>query len=163
MTSSEEMDAKVFTTEKIARLLFLPEWRVVRFAQVKDYRITPHYGVAAGPGSRRLYSLENVCEIALAWWLLQAGLQVKAIGHVLEHVRSQGGLNHFVTSLKHIDTYMGVIRTSQGKKVMQDVAYIHDWEQLKKIFAHSQFGNVLVIPVGLNFAILQKMIEKAKG
>ena len=84
------MDPRVFTTEKIARLLELPEWRVVRFAQVPGYGIRPAWGEASGPGSRRLYSLENVCEIALASWLVQAGLRVEVIGRVLKQMWKQG-------------------------------------------------------------------------
>jgi hypothetical protein len=161
MTDDLQLDAKVFTTEKIAKVLFLPEWRVVRFAQMKDYGIIPQYAEASGPGSRRLYSLENVCEIALAWWLLQAGLQVKPIGQVLAQVRRQGGLKHFVTSVKNLDTYMGVIRSPKGKKVNQDAVYLFDWDQLKKIFElqQSPLKSVLIIPISLNFAILRNLLD----
>ena len=159
-----EMDApKIFTTDKIAKLLLLPEWRVVRFAQVREYGIIPEYGEASGPGSRRLYSLENLCEIALASWLLQAGLQVKAIAYVLAQVRKQGGLSHFVTSFKHNDTYLGVIRSPAGKKVNQEAVYLHDWEQLRKIFKNTTHLSVLVIPIGLNFAILHSFLDRQMG
>jgi hypothetical protein len=153
------MDARIFSTEKIAKLLKLPEWRVVRFAQVKDYGITPYYWEGTGPGSRRLYSLENLCEMALASWLLDAGLQVKAIGRVLAQVRLQGGLSHFMTSDKHYGVYLGVVRAPKGKNVLQDAVYLRNWEQLEKILGHARNTSVLVLPVGLSFAILQRQLN----
>jgi len=157
------MDSKVFTTEQIAKLLLLKPWRVVRFAEVKDFGITPHYGVPDGPGSRRLYDIENLCEIALAAWLLEAGLQVKAIGQVLAQLRRQGGLSHFVTSYKHGETYLGIIRYPGGKKVSQDAVYLHEWKQLSKIFAHALHTSVLVIPIGLNFGMLHSFLDHKLG
>src|SRR5271169_1908118 len=85
---------QIFTTEKVARIADLKEWQVVRFAQNSKFGITPTFGNAAGPGSRRLYGLENVCQMALASWLLQAGLRVDVIGRVLKQVRKQGDLKH---------------------------------------------------------------------
>jgi hypothetical protein len=159
------MDAKIFTTEKIARVLDLPEWRVVRFAQVPGFGIRPEWGEATGPGSRRLYSLENVCQIALAWWLLQAGLRVAVIGRVLKQMHKQGGLSHLLNLRGNqvLSTYLGVIRGPKGKTASQDAVYIHNWEHLENAVTSEPFKSVLVIPIGLSFHQLRMSLEEQKG
>src|ERR1700730_14111829 len=115
------MDSRIFTTEKVARILEAPEWRVVRFAQMVAYGIKPAFAEASGPGSRRLYNLENVCEIALALWLTQAGLRVEVIGRALKKVRAQG-LSHYLDLPwdKAVGIYLGVVRAPKGKKTSQE-------------------------------------------
>jgi hypothetical protein len=150
------MDAtRVYTTEKIARILGLPEWRVVRFAQVPAYGIKPTLGEAAGPGSRRLYSLEDVCEIALGWWLVQAGLRAKVIGHVLKQVRKLGGLSrHLDRDLPEaFNTYMAIVRKQKGKTTAQDV-YIRDWQTLGDILKKDLFSSALIIDLGPRFQLM---------
>src|SRR2546426_8990523 len=130
------MDPRIFTTEKAAEVLGLPEWRVVRFAQIKKYGITPAFAEAAGPGSRRLYNLENVCEMALAYWLIQAGLRIEVIGRVVKQVRRRGGLSHLLAQdrSKAQTRYLGVIRTPRGKIMGQESVDIESWEHLNNIF-----------------------------
>jgi len=154
------MDSPVFTTERIAEVLKLPTWRVVRFAQVEDYGITPYYADASGPGSRRLYSLENVCEIALASWLVQAGLQVKVIGRVLEQVRKQGGLSHLL-SPDEFKTYLGVVRSPNGKSSSQETVFIRNWKHLEDASHRYPFTSVLLVPIGLNLYQLNARLERA--
>lgn len=152
---------QVFTTEKIAKIAGLPEWRVVRFAQNPKFGITPAFGAAAGPGSRRLYNLENVCQIVLASWLLQAGLRVELIGRVLKQVRKQGDLKHRLkqSSDKSKDVYLGVIRTPKGKIAEQEAVFIHSWEHLQSIFERNWDTSVLVVPIGLRLHVLGNVLE----
>jgi DNA-binding transcriptional MerR regulator len=81
----------VFTTEQVTTLLGLnvkkDKWRVVRFAQSREYGITPSISEASGPGSRRLYDIENVCQIALALRLLETGLRPRVIGEIIRKLR----------------------------------------------------------------------------
>ena len=166
------MDARVFTTERIAKITRLPEWRVVRFAQDPKFGITPAFGAAAGPGSRRLYNLENLCQMALASWLLQAGLRVEVIGRVLKQVLKQGDLKHRLKQPpeKAKDVYLGVIRTPKGKTAEQEAFFIQSWEQLQTIFRRDWETSVLVVPIGMRFVVLgnvldelAKMDQKEKG
>jgi DNA-binding transcriptional MerR regulator len=156
-----QMDAKVFTTEKVARILRVPEWRVVRFAQNRKYGIQPAYGQAAGSGSRRLYNVENVCEMALASWLTEAGLRVEVIGRILKQVRNQGGL------ARHLDptweeetfhTFLAIVRKldADGKLRAQDAVYIHDWEWLGNTLKHTVFSSALVMDLGRRFWMLSR-------
>jgi hypothetical protein len=156
------MDAsKIFTTEKISELLKLPEWRIVRFAQIKAYGIKPAFSEAAGPGSRRLYDLENVCEIALISWLLNAGFRGELIGRVLRAIREQGGLSHLwlEPSGKMKDQYLGIIRKPKGKITGQPVVFIQSWAHLQRIFEQESDASVLIIPAGLRFQVLAKRME----
>ncbi len=87
----------VFTTEELTTLLGLDpkkdKWRVVRFAESREYKIVPSIKLASGSGSRRLrYDLENVCEFALALHLLQTGLRSYVIGDVIQQLRKKGKL-----------------------------------------------------------------------
>jgi hypothetical protein len=152
------MDATVFTTEKIARIIGVPEWRVVRFAQDRGFGITPAFGDAAGPGSRRLYNVENVCEMALASWLIQAGLRVEVIGRVLKQIRKQGGLTgHLNAELRReaLDTYLAIIRKPKGKITGQEAVYIRDWERLGNILKQEWESSALVIDIGRRFQLLK--------
>jgi DNA-binding transcriptional MerR regulator len=158
------MDAKIFTTERVAKILGLPEWRIVRFAQFKKYGITPALVEASGPGSRRLYNTENVCEMALAAWLTQAGLRIDVIAHVLQQVREQGGLSRYVdeaSEQESLGTYLAIVRKPKGKirnitnqKTSQEAVYIHDWERLGRILKQQPFSSALVIDVGIRFQLL---------
>ncbi len=157
------MDAKVFTTEKVARILGVPEWRVVRFAQIKKYGITPAYGQAAGSGSRRLYNVENVCEMALASWLTEAGLRIEVIARVLTQVRNQGGLARYLDEKweqETLHTYLAIVRKPKGKptsKVMgQDAVFIHDWEWLGNTLEKDFFSSALIIGIGRRFRMLSR-------
>ncbi len=156
------MDAKIFTTEKAAKLLGLPEWRIVRSVQMKAFGISPAFADAEGPGSRRLYDLENVCEFALASWLLQAGLRTDVIGRVLKKVRGMGGLSHHITQENAATKayYLGVSRTPRGSITRQDAFEIRDWHQMEAIFREDKDVSLLVIPVGLRLIALGEQLRQ---
>ncbi len=139
----------------------MPEWRVVRFAQTDAYGIKPAFADATGPGSRRLYNLENVCEIALALWLTQAGLRIEVIGRALKKARIQG-LSHYLSlpSSKAKSTYLAVVRAPKGKITGQEVVVIQSWEQLENIFDFDRNPNssALIIPVGTQFMLLNRRL-----
>jgi DNA-binding transcriptional MerR regulator len=161
------MDARIFTTEKIARILEAPEWRIVRFAQLKKYGIRPALVQASGPGSRRLYNVENVCEMALALWLTQAGLRIDVIGRVLQQVREQGGLSRYLdedSERESLRTYLAIIRKLKGKftsitnqKTIQEAVYIRDWERLGNILTQEHFSSALVIDVGFRLQFMRRI------
>ena len=87
----------VFTTDELTTLLGLDpkkdKWRVVKFAESREYKIVPSIKLASGSGSRRLYDLENVCEFALALHLLQVGLRSQVIGNAIQKLRKKGKLS----------------------------------------------------------------------
>ena len=156
------MVATIFSTEKVARLLELPDWRVVRFAQKKEYGITPRYAEAEGTGSRRLYDLENVCEMALASALVEAGLRIQVIGRVVKQVRRMGGLSYLLSMpIEKLKTqYLGVVRSPKGKIMGQEAVFVQSWEQLQNIFERNRKASLLVFPVGLRFFALALHLER---
>ena len=105
---------------------------------------------------RRLYSLENVCEIALASWLVDAGLRVDLIGRVLKQVRGMGGLSHLCTDdfANSKDVYLGIIRTPKGKRTSQQAVFIQSWAHLQNVFNQDSEASVLVIPLARRFELL---------
>jgi hypothetical protein len=92
----------VFTTDELTTLLGLDpkkdKWRVVKFAESREYKIVPSIKLASGSGSRRLYDLENVCEFALALQLLQVGLRAKVIGSVIQKLRKEGKMRTYLNN-----------------------------------------------------------------
>ena len=87
----------LLTTAQVAEVLELPEWRVIKFAQGKEYGIKPAFSTGKGSGSRRLYSLENVFQFGLALRLLETGLRSKVIGRVIRMLREQEMLKDKLT------------------------------------------------------------------
>jgi len=155
---------KIFTTEKIAQILEVSQWRVVRFAEIKKFGITPALDEGKGSGRRRLYDLENVCEMALASWLLEAGLRIEVVGRALSRMRRQGGLSYLLEQpdAKVQDSYLGVIRAPRGKITGQEAVFLQSWEQLIKIFARDSDASVLIIPVGLRFLSLKRRLAEQR-
>ena len=85
MATSKEF----FTTEQVVQLLGLKpkdKWRIIKFVEGKEYGIEPAMIMGKGLGSRRLYDLENVCQIAVALALLEAGLRPAVIGDALHRL-----------------------------------------------------------------------------
>jgi len=72
-----------FQTSDVARLIGMPERRLIKFVESPGYGIKPSVRVKAGKGAPRLYSQKDVLSIALAWWLFQAGFRSQVIGRVL--------------------------------------------------------------------------------
>lgn len=72
-----------FQASEVARLIGMPERRLIKFVESPGYGIKPSVRVRAGKGAPRLYSQNDVLSIALAWWLFQSGFRSKAIGRVL--------------------------------------------------------------------------------
>jgi DNA-binding transcriptional MerR regulator len=160
------MEPQVFTAQKVARLLRLPEWRVVRFAQIKKYGIRPEFGEAEGSGSRRLYSLENVCEMALAVWLLEAGLRIEVIGRVLKQVRKQRRLSDlWEKDYSEIrDICLAIARAPKATKLKgPETVLFESWESLEKMFWQDSSASMLIIPVGVRFHLLSHMIIEEEG
>src|SRR5712692_8887704 len=77
------MPRDFFQTSDVARLIGMPERRLIKFVESPGYGIKPSLRVKAGKGAPRLYSQKDVLSIALAWWLFQSGFRSQVIGRVL--------------------------------------------------------------------------------
>lgn len=75
---------QVFQTAEVAAAVGVPEWRIIKFVEGKEYRIQPSVSRAKGTGTRRLYSVFDIYEIAIANQLLGDGFRPAVIGHVID-------------------------------------------------------------------------------
>lgn len=110
--------ADYFTTEQVAEILGLKpreKWRVIKFVEGREYGIKPALVTSSGPGSRRLYSLENVCEIALALEFLEAGLRPAVIGEALAQLRQKGKVSQKLLTEQHEGRRMSVLVAFEPK------------------------------------------------
>jgi MerR HTH family regulatory protein len=73
----------VFTLGEVAEVLRVPLTRVKNWTIGRPLRIIPTVRVAAGKGSRNLYSIKDVYAIALANHLSEDGFTTKAIKRIL--------------------------------------------------------------------------------
>lgn len=157
---------EIFMTAQIAKLLGVPEWRIIKFAGGKEYGIKPALSEAAGSGTRRLYNLENVCEMALAWWLFQTGLRSDVVGWVLNQVREKKTLRMILDedgeTLRSL--YLAVTRT-EGKgwyqTPRQQVAFLREGDEIQSLLGAGVTGSGFVLlPIGIKFTGLKNRLKK---
>jgi hypothetical protein len=145
---------QVFSTEQVAGLIGLDpkkdSWRILKFAESREYGIQPSISSPRGSGSRRLYDLGNVCEFALALRLLETGMRSAAIGKVLKQVKGKL-VARLQTAEKSL--YLVIIRTPHPGKPLaekrpQEVRFAEDIGAATKILKSRRDDDVLFIPVG---------------
>jgi DNA-binding transcriptional MerR regulator len=160
-----------FSTEQVAALVGLDpkkdKWRVIKFAQSDEYGIRPSVRQAAGSGSRRLYSVADVCEIALALRLLETGLRSMVIGRVIRQLRTRGELSERVhhgggDSEKE---FLAILRKPQTGKPLDEnreqiVEWVGDAEQAEGIRRQNPTCDLILVPVGALFVALSQAVEK---
>lgn len=165
---------QVFTTDELTILLGLDpkkdKWRVVKFAESREYKIVPSIKLASGSGSRRLYDLENVCEFALALRLLETGLRSQVIGKTIQQLRKRGRLS---TKLEMEDSELENLKLvmvrdpNPGSLLKKDrnqvVAFREGGEKLTEFIAKG-FSNALngfdmiLVPMGPTFLELKRRL-----
>jgi DNA-binding transcriptional MerR regulator len=167
-----------FTTEQVATLLGLKskeKWRVIKFVEGKEYGITPALISGSGPGSRRLYNLENVCEIALALEFLEAGLRPAVIGEVLERLRKKAKLSQKLIAEQREGQSMAVLVAFEpkiGKLLKQSRIHAVEFaDNARAVFAEvegemkrSPGPRLFLISIGSTFrAIKERLRSFQKG
>jgi DNA-binding transcriptional MerR regulator len=162
---------RVFTTEKVTELVGLDvkkdKWRVIKFAQSKEYGISPSMSQAAGSGSRRLYDLENVCEIALALRLLETGLRSMAIGKVIRQLSKKGPLHKRLAASneKAEDLLIAIVRTPETGKPLdvgrdQIVEWVSGIEEAEQIRSKGSDRDLILVPVGSYLGELNRRLQQ---
>ena len=159
---------QVFTTDQVTGIIGLDpkkeSWRILKFAESREYGIQPSISSPRGSGSRRLYDLENVCEFALALRLLETGLRSAAIGKVLRQVK--GSLvAKLKTTVKPL--YLVIIRTPHTGKPLaekrpQEVHFIEGIEDASRILKSRGDDDVLFVPVGSLFQEVRNRLEASR-
>jgi hypothetical protein len=159
-------DFQVFTTEQVTRLVGLKpkdKWRVIKFAEGAEYGIAPSVTKASGSGTRRLYGLEDVCQIALALRLLETGLRSMAIGKVIRQLRDNEKLSARLDKNSR-DLLLAIIRApkigmpldEKRDQVVEWVSGVEEAERFRKKSGPDR--DLILIPVGLLLAELGKRL-----
>src|SRR5262249_3996109 len=79
----------IFQASQIAKLVGIPKTRLAKFVERPAYGVGPSLRQDSGKGIPRLYTADDLLEIALAWWLFQAGFRPKAIGVTVADSKKQ--------------------------------------------------------------------------
>jgi DNA-binding transcriptional MerR regulator len=160
----------IFFTADIASLLRIAEWRVIKFAQGAEYKIAPSHSEAAGSGSRRVYDIEDVCQIALALRLLDSGLGAKAIGEIIARLRQGGKLSEKLMLPKRElkDLYLAVVRlrrTGRGYfgNRTRDAFFVSDLVEAEMDREARPPNDLMVISVGSMFTQLSERLGKLQS
>jgi len=158
---------EIFVTSQISKLLRVPEWRIIKFVGGKEYGIAPALAQAAGTGTRRLYDLENVCELALAWWLFQAGLRSDVVGWILRQVRAEQEPLKKLLELEEsraTNLYLAVTRTGRKGHYFvprQRVEFLWSIDDVAHLLDTSEDNsNFVLLPVGANYFDLKRRLKK---
>ena len=85
----------VFPTGLLARLIGLPKRRLVKFLESPIYGIKASVAEGRGKGKRRLYSVDDMMTLAIAWRLYQTGLRPEVIAKVLKSGALRGVKKRF--------------------------------------------------------------------
>jgi hypothetical protein len=134
------------------------------------------YGLRASakPGKiytlRRLFSRDDVFGIALVWLLFESGLRSEPLLRILNEIAGTKKANANLAAKKLLESgaeYLVITRQPRGPtkvpedKPGQNVGAIRQGEFAKTIEQHQEQGIVtlLVIPVGMKFADVQKRVE----
>jgi DNA-binding transcriptional MerR regulator len=159
---------KVFATEKVAQLLGLEKtkaWRVIKFTEGPEYGIAPSLAAAGGSGSRRLYDLEDVCQIGLALRLLETGLRSKAIGRVIRQVAQKGKLSTRLWREDAASLCLAIFRTPQtgrplDEKRRQAVEFVSSTLEAAKLADDRSEDDLILVPIGPFFVALRKRLTQ---
>jgi DNA-binding transcriptional MerR regulator len=143
------------------------KWRVTKFVKSNEYGIRPAVSEAYGPGTRRLYDLENVCEIALALRLLETGLRPMVIGKVIRQLRKKGTLSEKLASEgKGAEKlFLAILRMPQPGKPLDEkreqlVEWVNEIEKVERIREQHVGSDLILVPVGSLFVELSRAVAK---
>ena len=161
---------EIFTTDQVTALLGLEptdKWRVIKFAKSEEYGIRPSLGEASGSGTRRLYDIENVCEIALALRLLETGLRSKAIGRVIAQLRCKQKLSAQLAldADECRESRLAIFRTPRTGRPLDEkrphyVKFVQSFEDAGKTLERRDGDDLILVPVGLMFSGVKERLEK---
>jgi hypothetical protein len=140
-----------FQASEVARLIGMPERRLIKFVESPGYGVRPSVRVGAGKGAPRLYSQTDVLSIALAWWLFQSGFRSEVIGQVLGHSRVATILaasSEWKPETAN-DIYLVVRRQMESKETpYEDVFEVTLENALAVIKQSSGWSGFQILPIG---------------
>lgn len=84
--SSKPPTAETFGTGEVAEVVDIPVWRLQKFLDSPQYQLSAEGKLGTGAGSRRVFTREDVCRIAIAKHLVQDGFAAKFVGSLLQQI-----------------------------------------------------------------------------
>jgi hypothetical protein len=84
VTQAAEMPS--FGTGEASEILGIPIWRLQKFVDSRSYNLSPAGRLGHGPGSRRVFSREDLHRIALANWLVKDGFAPQFVGSIVQQL-----------------------------------------------------------------------------
>jgi hypothetical protein len=165
---------QIFDSTEVTTVVGISTILLNKFVERKSYGIEPSIRAGKGPGSRRLFSDEDVMGIALVWWLFEAGLRSEAIEDIIAELCVD------VPNVSATDAAWTLVNGKYGQiaikreprisaksrsadaKPKQEVLFIEegDWQHALRKFLEDETASVLFIPVGERFAKLKDSMLK---
>lgn len=153
----------VFLTRYIAKLLGATQVTLNRLLLglgIQSSVIAP-----SGRGSRRLFSLQDLGTIALAYWLFRIGLRTAAIRNTLAEKK----VDRLLKSLKNVERIEAEARkirflvtwrvAGRSGKAKQKVKFERNLTDVKRIVQESKQFGIVVVPFG---RLLKELAENIK-
>jgi hypothetical protein len=169
MTDKTSGSRRFFDSARVTETVGIGPIYLNKFIERKQYGIEPSVSAGEGRGSRRFFDENDVCGIALVWWLFEAGLRSKTIQYVLNEIcggRKKATANEAARNLLEGDADMIAIRRQPriGKHTgqpqpKQDVILIIS-EAFEYPLEPLDTESLLYIPTYNLFEILKESIQK---
>jgi hypothetical protein len=153
----------------LARLIGIQPALLNKFIQRGKYGITASAQSGQGRGKERRFGEEDVCGIALVYWLFESGLRSESIQYVLNQICG-GKLNSIAADAASViprrPTDMLVInrtpRTGYEKRPAQKTR-VAGTDEAARLVRETTTDSVLVLPVGRLFADLREKMNRHTG
>jgi hypothetical protein len=157
-----------FDTRYVASLLGTGILRVNKLAAHCDMVPTTKAGTARGRGKNRRYSVEDICRVALGYWLFRAGLRGPFIASILSDER----VGRFFAQLdsvkriraeavRHRFLLAWGFKTTRKKKKwrveQEGVAFVGNLRRTPIVVTNQ---SCIIVPVG---RLLQKLTDRMLG
>ena len=122
--------------------------------------ITPSVQVAAGSGSRNIFSYDDLLRVEMLRTMIEMGIPRKYAGEVIAWAQTnkvKRSLDKFAWFAKTPNTFFEVYILPDGKVIGTLMSKASDfWEKRKK------FNPVIVYSINLNF-VIEKVAQAVKG
>jgi len=166
MVIIEIMQARIFQASEIATLVGIPQPKLAKFMESPGYKLNPSLREKAGRGAPRLYNLNDLLAVALAWWLFQAGLRSQVIGRIISARETSRLLNeseHWKPSENRLLVISRQIE-SVGGKPAQKISFISAKVVAADVQSADLRGSLEILPLGrLLWGLWEQLRTEKRG
>ena len=135
------------------------------------YGIRPSIRSGRGKGQRRLFSADDLCGVALVWWLFEAGFRAPVIQNVLRDIAKSRKANAKTAASKLLQSNSPILLIQQelkspnrNRKIVhrQTIAVIRE-SQIARLVNANQTASIQIIHVGKLFSDLIRAMKGLKA